>query len=273
MNTEGRVEVAIKEKATILTEVRLSPKYLNKYYNYGRNAVKINGAGAIVIFVDENRDLIVLNAKVQNSLSILKFQSKFSNLLNNLSIFDVKKLAGADFKSDTLCSDGHSLYCLASNGTIVKVQLHHKSQENLQITNLTSTQLHVASHKFNSIVVHLNMLIAASFSVSAKSCRLSLLDTDLKLKDSIAFDCRDPCQVMHIGMHGHLPVLTVLTAAMAIKCFMVINSRLVALPCRFESLQALNEYYQERSPLSFSSPFARSSKLLERDDLNPYGAR
>lgn len=276
VNSAGKLQIIIKDIITTVEEVTLQPLFLDKYYNYGRNAAKINIKGLHIVFIDSNRDIYLLKLKAIKSTGMMQASLKLSSLVakSNTKCYKVYRLEGANYKADTLCTDARHIYSLTTNGTIVKASLSSQSADSITTDGICTHQLHEASFNFTCVNIHLNMLVVGGHSTHTNKAILALLDAGLDLKHVAIFDSQAPCHAMHIGMHGHMPVLTVLTADMAVRVYMIIGGRFVDLPCKFDSLRSLNEFYQERSPLSFSSPFLRGPRLLaEENEQNVFGAR
>lgn len=271
ITSDGCLEITIKERITKIEGTKVAIKYMENYFNYGRNCTRITGSNDYFIFVDSDRELSVLKldyqgigeSDIQKMKLLLFIRPKEANYKK---LFEISKLQNSSFLVDTLCSSQERLYCLTVEGNIVKCDLEFPGEQ-IEVANIQNKQLHLRNFIFTAITAHLNMVVVGSFNPSCKTCHMTLLDVDLHLKHQVTFKSDHPIQAMHITTINHLPILTVLTASLALKSFYCHRGQLNELKCKFENLSALSDFYQESSPLSFSSPFIRASSLIRNDDF------
>lgn len=260
---EGFLELQIKERVTPLKSVRLLHKYLGRYYNFGRNCCRVKPRSNYIVVVDEERELLAIKVcpKQFENVTVLN-KLRFSNVFKqgDESSVRLEKVEGCRFSTDVIVADHNSLWCLSADGRFVCADLT-QTFEVLEGRVRLSKQLHLPGFTFTSICVYLNMVVAAAFSPAKKKVFLALMSKRLDDRDTLEFDCEQPVHVMHISMRDYIPILSVLTAKMKLHVFAVVGGKFKPVACKFSDLAGLNYFYQERSPLSFSSPFLRAQRL------------
>ena len=219
IDIDGSVELTMGKSRVLIKEIHMAPKYLDRYYNYGRNATIIQGHNDMTVLLDKNGILNILHMHQTPNSSNPQVRSIFAH--SPQLGYAIYALQGVGIESQAFVMHGESIYCMSTDGVIVKARLDTRLCD---ISRVSSYRMWSVSYVFNCLAVCRNMLVVGGFDKNCGRCRLSLLDTDLNLRHTTTFDSHTPCHHMRIEVIDCMPILTIITASMAMISYAIVNS-------------------------------------------------